>query len=157
MKEDLLIVDDHPLILEGLEKLLVSMDNYNVYKANSAKEGLEVLEERAIKLLVTDYAMPEINGLEFCKSVKSRFPKTKIIVLTQIDELLLVKNFLNIGVEGIILKDNEPNILISGIKSGLKDSQFYCPFTINVGDGQIEIEAAEQGETFLDYDKRFWD
>ncbi|MCG8385872.1 MAG: hypothetical protein MJA30_10050 [Cytophagales bacterium] len=43
------------------------------------------------------------------------------------------------------------------LKSGLKDSQFYCPFTINVGDGQIEIEAAEQGETFLDYDKRFWD
>lgn len=75
-----LYVDDEPINIE-LFKAHFKKD-YNVKTASSAKEGLELIRDEDIDVIVTDLKMPEINGMEFIELVKKKSPRKVCILLT---------------------------------------------------------------------------
>ena len=82
----LLFVDDELNILNSIKRLF-RKSKWNVFVANSGKEGLKVLEEKAIDLVVSDMRMPEMDGAEFLSSVRKFWPGTERILLTGYSDL----------------------------------------------------------------------
>lgn len=92
----ILIVDDNEEILEFLERILSS--KYSVLKAEDGKEALKLLETEAIQLVISDVMMPEMDGFELCRVIKSNFEYSHIPVI-----LLTAKNTIQSKVEGLEL------------------------------------------------------
>ena len=66
---NILVVDDEQEIADLVEIYLVS-DGYKVFKANNAKEGLEILDQEEIHLVLLDIMMPGMDGLEMCRKIR---------------------------------------------------------------------------------------
>lgn len=114
----ILVVDDDKEIADLVEIHLVS-DGYQVYKANSAKEGMEIFEKEDIDLMILDIMMPEVDGLTMCNMVreKSNLP---IIMLsaksTDLDKIVGLSN----GADDYVIKPFNPLELMARVKSQLR-------------------------------------
>jgi diguanylate cyclase (GGDEF)-like protein/PAS domain S-box-containing protein len=96
----LLLVDDEPNILNALKRLM-RRDGYQILTASSGKEGLDVLAQHDIDVIVSDQRMPGMTGVEFLRTVKNLYPDTVRIVLSGFTELQTVTDAVN---EGAIYK-----------------------------------------------------
>lgn len=96
MLASILIVDDEEEILAFLERIL--RGKYTVFKAENGRDALEMLTQEPIQLVVSDVMMPEMDGFELCKAIKSNFEFSHIPVI-----LLTAKNTLQAKVEGLQL------------------------------------------------------
>jgi diguanylate cyclase (GGDEF)-like protein len=92
----LLLVDDEPSILSSLRRLLRN-DGYRILTANSGSEGLRVLQEHRVDVIVSDQRMPEMTGVEFLRTVLQLYPDTVRIVLSGFTELQTVTDAVNAG------------------------------------------------------------
>ncbi len=81
MKFNVLVVDDEKNIREGLKKAL-ELDGYNVYLAADGLEGLKLIENEEIDLVITDLRMPEMSGEELLRRVVESYPTVQVIILT---------------------------------------------------------------------------
>jgi two-component system cell cycle response regulator len=90
----ILLIDDEEEILNFLQRTLSS--KYSILKAESASAGLEILQNEAVQLIICDVMMPEMDGFEFCKIVKSDFEHSHIPVI-----LLTAKNTIQAKVQGL--------------------------------------------------------
>lgn len=81
MKDTLLIVDDEEPVRRAILRLFQD-EAIQVILAGNGKEGLTKIREFLPKVIITDYKMPEMDGLEFIKATKALFPETMVIVLT---------------------------------------------------------------------------
>lgn len=94
----ILFVDDEPNILRALRRLFIDEDNYELFIAESGDEGLEILErEEGVCVVVSDYRMPGMNGVEFLSKVHERWPQTIRIVLSGYADTASVVEAINIG------------------------------------------------------------
>ena len=80
-KQKILIVDDEALVLKSLKREFFDAD-FETLLAGSAKEGLEILKNMPVDVVVTDIQMPEMNGLEFLEIVKDKYPGITRIILS---------------------------------------------------------------------------
>ena len=94
--KNLLLVDDEENILSSLTRLL-RREGYTIYRASSGQEGIEVLKEHSIGVIVSDQRMPEMTGVEFLSKVKSSYPDTIRIVLSGYTDLNSVTDAINQG------------------------------------------------------------
>ncbi|MEO8110471.1 MAG: response regulator [Ginsengibacter sp.] len=92
----ILLVDDEEEILDFLERIL--NDKYSILKTENAKDALEFLNNEAVQLIICDIMMPEMDGFELCKIIKSNFDYSHIPVI-----LLTAKNTIQSKVEGLEL------------------------------------------------------
>lgn len=116
MRMKILLVDDHIILMDGIKSLLDGVEGFEVVAAkNTAEEALEYLKNHEIDILVSDYNLPGMDGLDLVKTVKRILPQTKIIILSQHDEVHLVKEILKEGVQGYILKKDTHRELVSAI------------------------------------------
>jgi EAL domain-containing protein (putative c-di-GMP-specific phosphodiesterase class I)/CheY-like chemotaxis protein len=92
----LLLVDDEPSIVSSLKRLLRG-DGYRILTANSGSEGLQLLAEHTVDVIVSDQRMPEMTGVEFLREVRRLYPDTVRIVLSGYTELQTVTDAVNGG------------------------------------------------------------
>jgi response regulator RpfG family c-di-GMP phosphodiesterase len=95
-KYTLLCVDDEKNILNALKRLL-RKENFRLLIGNSGKEGLEILAENEVHVVVSDQRMPEMNGTEFLKEVKDRYPNIIRIILTGYTDVDSISEAINEG------------------------------------------------------------
>lgn len=100
MERTLLLVDDEENILRSLTRLF-RRDGYTILTAAGGEEGLHILEERAVNVIISDQRMPQMTGVEFLRRVKELYPNTVRIVLSGYTELESVTSAIN---EGAIYK-----------------------------------------------------
>ena len=77
----ILFVDDEPHVLKSFQRAL-RKESYTLMTATGGEEGLKLLEAREVSLVISDYNMPHMNGLEFLKEVKALYPHILAIMLT---------------------------------------------------------------------------
>jgi CheY-like chemotaxis protein len=92
----LLLVDDEPNIVASIKRLLRS-DGYRILSANSAKDGLELLEKHQVDIILSDQRMPGMTGVDFLRIAKEMYPDTVRIVLSGYTELQSVTDAINEG------------------------------------------------------------
>ncbi len=80
--EPILIIDDHPLNLKLMKRLLEA-EQYQVLSASNAEEALKILERFQPKLILMDFRMPEINGVELTRKIRSN-PQNRDIVIVMV-------------------------------------------------------------------------
>lgn len=116
----ILCVDDEPNILSSLKRLFRSV-GYEIETALSGAEGLQILEERKIDLVISDMRMPEMDGAEFLAHVVEKWPLTVRILLTGHADINSTVEAINKGkIYRYVSKPWEENDLKLTVRSGLE-------------------------------------
>ncbi len=116
----ILCVDDEENILSALERVFLEEENYEIITANSGKEGLEILKERPVDLIMSDQRMPEMSGTEFLKNARNLCPDTIRIVLSGYSDVDTITAAINEGeIYRFIQKPWEDSELLSVVKDCL--------------------------------------
>lgn len=120
----IIIADDHEIFLEGLVSLLKEEDNIEIVgAANNGKAVIPLLEENTIDegntidVAVLDINMPEMDGIDLSRYIKSNFPTVKILILTMHNEIKFIRRVLEAGAHGYILKNKGKKELLTAIKT----------------------------------------
>jgi DNA-binding NarL/FixJ family response regulator len=112
-----LIVDDHQLMIEGLKPLLEDEEDIGqVSGANSMEEALQFLDSNQIEVILMDVNMPDISGIEATKQIKAQYPNIKIIALTMHEDIAIITKMIKAGASGYILKRTNMVEVVEAIK-----------------------------------------
>jgi YesN/AraC family two-component response regulator len=99
----ILVVDDEPMVRNILEQLL-QRKGYNIKGVSGAKEALEYIKSNKVDLVVSDIAMPEMDGLELLQVLKRTFPNIGVVMMTGYGDAYSVKEALSLGADEYITK-----------------------------------------------------
>ena len=123
-----MIVDDHALVRAGIRSLIEGQSGFEV--VGEAAQGDEVLG-KVIQLqpdvVLMDIAMPGMNGIEATKLLKREFPHIHVVILTMHDDEEFFFTLIREGASGYILKDSEPEQLVSAIRNAAKGQIYLSP------------------------------
>ncbi|MBL7870208.1 MAG: response regulator transcription factor [Cyclobacteriaceae bacterium] len=124
----LFLVDDHHIVLDGLKSMFDLDDRFEILgTASNAEEALVLMDKNRPDILLTDYSLPGVNGLELCIKTKTKFPATKRVILSMHDEGILVKQILKEGVDGYLLKSIQQTELKSALMQIAKGMAYVSP------------------------------
>lgn len=125
---NILIADDHQLMIDGIKTTLAGIEDFNIVA--EAYNGFQVLEKLdsglAVDIILMDINMPKLDGLGCTKTVRTNYPGIRIIALTQYDERRLVKQMVKNGASGYLLKDTSKDILVKAIRLVYGGEQYFC-------------------------------
>ncbi len=122
---NVVIVDDHPLVLQGFKTALSAQSDMSVVAAyKNAKELLDGLTHKVPDILLLDIQLPDIPGDELAPSLLKDYPDMKILVLTNFDSTMYISKMHWIGVHGYFLKTTEEEVLIEAIRTIHNGGQF---------------------------------
>ncbi len=121
------IVDDHKILTEGLESLITESGIAIVVGvAHSAAECRLSLGFWKPDVLLLDVGLPDISGLDFCKEIKEEFPVIKVLALTTHSEYTVVRQMLDNGASGYLIKNAMAEEVLAGIKAVAAGETFLC-------------------------------
>lgn len=124
----IIIVDDHPIFIDGLSNLLLQEPNIEVVgAAHNGKELLDKLHTVNADIILLDINMPVMDGIETAKNIQSQFPDIKVIMLTMYDEPGFIKECLDNGAKGYILKNIDKEDLLKAIDSVAEGKAYFDP------------------------------
>lgn len=135
----IVIVDDEEMVLSSLSSFLSLETDYQVKTYKSAKEALRYIEKHAIDLVVSDYLMPEMDGLTFLAHVKELQPEVPRIILTgYADKENAIKAINDVGLFQYIEKpwDNDDMLII--FRNGIDRNRLMKKLT----EKMVEIDRA---------------
>ena len=128
---NIMIVDDHSMIREGLKQLLeLDGDMRVVEEASDGVECLKKIGTAKPDVLLLDINMPRMNGLEVLAKLKEKKIKTKVLVLTVHNEIDYLLKAVEIGINGYLLKDSESSELKKAIVSVVDGENYIQPSLI---------------------------
>lgn len=140
MKKNILIVEDHELTRFGLKTAFESCEYVeNIYEAESAESGLEILDNSDVDLIIMDLGLPNMNGIEATKLAKEKKPDVKVVILTSHNDVQEVLNSLKAGANAYCSKEINPNRLIQVVSSVLDGASWFDPSIAH-----IVLEAASK-------------
>jgi DNA-binding NarL/FixJ family response regulator len=128
MKLRILIADDHEVVRGGLSELLQAHEDWEI--CGEAKDGREAVEmARTLKpdVAIVDIGMPNLNGLAATRQLAEQNPKLKIIVLTITDSDHVIREALDAGARGFVLKSDAARDLVSAVEALLRNRMFFTP------------------------------
>lgn len=119
-KRRVLLVDDHPILCEGLSQRINGEPDLEVCgQARNAHTALEAMETLQPHVAIVDIALGEGNGVELIKDMKVRFPHLPALVLSMHDEALYAERSLHAGARGYVMKQEDPEVLLRAIRQVL--------------------------------------
>lgn len=139
-----LLAEDHDVTLYGLMSLFKSNNDMEVVA--TAKDGYEVLSkihEATPDVVVTDIAMPEMDGIELTARLRKEHPQVQIVVFTMYMENWFVDRLLKNGVRAMVSKSSSIHELVHAIQASVSKSSYFCPrFREKFG---LEIQFTDDG------------
>jgi len=130
---DVVIADDHQLLIDGLYEFLNKLSYiHQIVTAKNGKQGLELIDIQKIDIVITDYSMPIMNGLELSRVIIKKYPKIKIIILTSWTSEEIIKTLGRASVHSILIKTATYDIIEAAIKAVMNNQNYYCPDTENI-------------------------
>jgi DNA-binding NarL/FixJ family response regulator len=123
----LIIVEDHPVVVEGLQILFNSSGRYHLDGvAGTGKECLQLLQWFTPDVLLLDINLPDISGIELCKVVIEKYPGQKVLALTTYNERVFIQQMLDNGALGYVLKNSSSEEILEGVDEVSKGNKFLC-------------------------------
>ena len=122
----ILIADDHEIVLDGYKSILNNSENMQVVAtASNGIEVLNLLQSHQTDIVLLDINMPKMSGKDTAEKIKNEFPNTKLIVLTMFGDAAHIKEMVDIGVDGYLLKNSDKQTLIRAIESVFEGKSFF--------------------------------
>jgi two-component system, NarL family, nitrate/nitrite response regulator NarL len=124
----LLLVDDHPIVLDGIKLHLSSRTEFDV--AGEATNGAEAIRQAALlqpDVILMDISMPHMNGVNAMSHIRRIVPRAKVLVLTMHDSREYVTQMVRLGARGYLLKDTSPAELTQAIRLVHSGEVYFSP------------------------------
>jgi NarL family two-component system response regulator LiaR len=114
----ILLADDHAFVRQGTRELLEQQEDLEVVaEAENGRQAVQLALKERPDVVVMDFAMPELNGIEATRQIKAVAPNIAILVLTAYDSEQYVFAFLEAGAAGYLLKDVSVEELVKAIRA----------------------------------------
>jgi two-component system, NarL family, nitrate/nitrite response regulator NarL len=118
----IIIVDDHPVVLEGIESILRNMiDIELVGKAASAFDAIALLKEHSADVVITDINLPEISGIDLCKKISKEFPLVKVIAMSTFQDKAYISEMIQNGALAYLTKSASPDEIEKAIHAAMNN------------------------------------
>lgn len=122
----IIIVDDHHLVVQGIQQLLSSSKEFKVVgSAYNGREALELLKKVQADVVLMDIHMPDMDGIEATKRIKDKYPNIYVIALTMSSESKEIKSMIRAGASGYLLKNTEQDVLMEAIEIVNKGQDYF--------------------------------
>src|ERR1700756_364263 len=116
----ILIVDDHPVLRNGLARLIDSKSGFQVCgEAGEASEAMEMIKRLKPDLAIIDVVLPGESGIALTKRIRSEFPKLPVLVLSMHDEQAYATRALRAGAMGYIVKQDAIDNIVGALRGVL--------------------------------------
>jgi DNA-binding NarL/FixJ family response regulator len=126
----IVIVDDHAVVRRGVRALLESQPGWEVAgEAVTGREAVDLAKRLCPDIVVMDLSLPELNGLDAARQILKESPRTEVLVLTMHHSEELVRNVLQAGARGYVLKSDADESLIAAVES-LRDHKPFLTSTV---------------------------
>lgn len=114
----ILLVDDHPIVRQGLKTLLEGQTGWEVVgEASDGAEAVEKAKNLKPDVMVLDITMPRMSGLEACRLLRAEAPKLEILFVTQHDSPQMLREALEAGARGYVVKSNAARDLLQAVEA----------------------------------------
>ena len=121
----ILLVDDHPVVRQGLRTLLQERSELEVVdEASDGLEAVEKVENLRPDVVVLDVTMPRMSGIEACRIIKQKNPGLEILFVTQHDSPQMMREALNAGARGYVVKSNLARDLVEAVEAVSQHREF---------------------------------
>jgi DNA-binding NarL/FixJ family response regulator len=125
---NILIADDHQLMIDGIKATLKDIPDFNIVaEASDGYRVITTLETGiVVDVILMDINMPKMDGLDCTKIVSKKFPHSRIIALSQFGEKRFVKQMVKNGAFGYLLKDADSGDLETAIRKVFAGEKYFC-------------------------------
>jgi two-component system nitrate/nitrite response regulator NarL len=131
-KIKILIVDDHPMVLEGMRSMLAQINFVHISgTASNAYEAIEKVKNFLPDIVITDINMPEISGIELAIKIRQDFPAVKIIAMSTFKERSYISQMIQNGASGYLVKSASKEEIEEAILS-VYEGKLYMSLDINL-------------------------
>jgi DNA-binding NarL/FixJ family response regulator len=125
-KVRILIADDHELIRRGLVSALADRPEWSIVaEAADGRQACEMAAQLTPDIAVLDLTMPELNGLDVTRQLRVSTPKTRILIVTAHESEQLIRDVLDAGAMGYVLKSDAGRVLVQAIEALLDERPFF--------------------------------
>jgi DNA-binding NarL/FixJ family response regulator len=146
----ILIVDDHPIVRDGIKTMLEMGDFdccvFNILEAGNGEETMTMLKNNSFDLVIMDYQLEETDGSSLAKRVIESYPEQHILALSNYDDIEYAGNMLKAGARGYVMKNVGTKELIKAINTVLEGKLYYAQHLANelierriLGKGSIDL------------------
>ncbi|PNG35609.1 response regulator, partial [Pseudomonas protegens] len=156
---NILLVDDHAVVRQGYASLLRAvLPAMQVREAASGEEALTRVAEEVPNLVIMDFGLPGISGLETTRRLRQRLPQLRVLFFSMHDELPLVRQALEAGASGYLTKNSAPQVLIEAVHRVLAGhayieqplaTQLACTPAQNASDPRLQSMTQRELEIFV--------
>lgn len=127
-KAEILLVDDHALILEGICHILKRLPEVVVANAvTTGEEAVGLIAERDYDIYILDVGLPDVSGFELIDMIRELNEDARIIVNTMHEEIWYINRLVRQGVNSVILKASDSTEVENAVKSVLRGEAYTCP------------------------------
>jgi len=125
LKKTILIVDDHPLVREGLKSILKPATEYEVVgQAGNARDAIQMVKRLKPDLVLLDLGLPDKSGLELSREIRSISPPTRILIVSMHSKVDYIVKAFQAGATGYMTKESATERLLQGIAQVLNGEYF---------------------------------
>jgi len=122
----ILIADDHDVVRSGVRTILEGHEGWQVVgEARDGKDALDQALATRPDIVVLDYGLPMMNGVEATRQIRARVPGVEVLIFTMHDTATLVREVLEAGARGFLLKSDARQFLIAAVESLAAHNPFF--------------------------------
>ena len=123
-----LVVDDHPLMREGLTQLLSGEPDFEICEeADSAATALAAVQRLQPEVVVLDLTLGSDDGLAVLRTLREQYPAVRVLVLSMHDEMLYAERLLAMGAHGYVMKQESPEVFLAALRKVSAGEHFVTP------------------------------
>ncbi|MDF2587265.1 MAG: two component transcriptional regulator, LuxR family [Anaerocolumna sp.] len=124
----ILIVDDHPIVREGLKLIFETTEKFEITgEASNGKDALTLIKNYQYDVILLDIFMPIMDGIEFLQEKERLKDITRVVVLTTSDDSRIINKAMNYGVKSFMLKDSTSKEMFKTILAAMQDERYLSP------------------------------
>lgn len=122
----ILVADDHEIVRRGLKAMLESQPDWEIVaEAVTGREAIEKAKQTTPDIAIIDVGMPELNGLEATRQVLKALPQTEILILTMHENEQIMREVLDAGARGYVLKSDAGRDLVAAVEALCQHRTFF--------------------------------
>lgn len=130
-KKTVIIIDDHPIIHDGLRTLLATEEDLEIrFTATSAAEALEQLEHENMDFAIIDLSLGDSDGTYLIQRIKTKYPKMRMLIYSMSEERLFAERTAAAGAHGYVMKTSPPSNLKAAIRTILSGNLYFPEETL---------------------------
>ncbi len=131
MNHRIFIVDDHPLVVEGLKSVLSDCEGISVAgTASNAFEAMEFLRNHDVDVAFLDINLPDVSGIELCLKIKERYPHIKCLALSTFNQRSYISRMIQNGAVGYLIKNSTKDEILEAIHQ-VQAGGYYMNVNLN--------------------------